>query len=171
MKTNTTFLINELETNAQVFQHLMKVSSADQVTWKPDENKWCLLEIVCHLVDEEVLDFRTRVNTALHPDDYSFVPIDPVGWVNAKSYISQDYAHKVDQWLSEREESIHWLKSLESPNWESVLVHPELGKMSAGQFLENWVAHDFIHLRQMTRTKRAYLNHMAQKDIGYAGKW
>ncbi|MBO3698126.1 DinB family protein [Roseivirga sp. E12] len=171
MTANTNFLIHELSANALVFERLFEVHEAKQALWKPDKDKWCLLEIVCHLVDEEVLDFRTRVKTSLYPDQYDFVPIDPVGWVTSRNYIEQDYQERTQTWLNERQQSIAWLRSLDSPDWKSCLAHPELGEMSAWQFLENWVAHDYIHLRQIIRTKRAYLNHLAQEDLSYAGKW
>lgn len=171
MKTNTDFLIQELEINANTFKHLFKISDTKQPVWKPAEDKWCLLEIVCHLVDEEILDFRTRVKTALNPSQYDFIPIDPEGWVKSKDYINQEYSSKTKDWVEERVKSIEWLKSLDQPNWDSFLIHSELGEMTAGKFLENWVAHDYIHLRQLVRTKRAYLSHLANEDLSYAGAW
>lgn len=171
MKTNTAFLIQELEINACTFEQLFKIRGTEQAVWKPAEDKWCLLEIVCHLVDEEILDFRTRVKTALNQAQYDFVPIDPQGWVKSKDYINQDYQAKTNDWIAERKRSIEWLKSLDQPNWNSFLVHSEQGKMSAGKFLENWVAHDYIHMRQLVRTKRAYLSHLTNEDLSYAGVW
>ncbi len=109
--------------------------------------------------------------TALYPDQYPFVPIDPVDWVTSKAYMKQNYEAKVSELFHEREKSITWLKSLDAPNWKSCLVHSELGEISAGRFLENWLAHDYIHLRQIIRTKRAYLSHLAEEDLGYAGMW
>lgn len=171
MKANFDFLLHELKANSTTFTSLLTLKDEQQALWKPSADKWCLLEIVCHLVDEEVFDFRTRIKTALYPKDYSFTPIDPVGWVTSKAYIKQDYKSKVAQWIREREASLAWLNALESPNWESFLVHDKLGKMSAGLFLENWVAHDFIHLRQIIRTKRAYLDSQTREDLSYAGSW
>lgn len=171
MKANYDFLISELKANANSIRNLLSINSAAQAHWKPSHDKWCLLEIVCHLVDEEILDFRTRVKTALFPDQFTFVPIDPVGWVTSKEYLKQDYRSKVEEWVHEREASLDWLRSLESPNWSSSLVHDQLGEMSAGLFLENWLAHDHIHIRQINRTKRAYLAHLAHSDLSYSGKW
>ncbi|WP_170827379.1 DinB family protein [Roseivirga sp. 4D4] len=171
MTTDSNFLLHELSANAKVFEGLFEINETRQAHWKPSEDKWCLLEIACHLVDEEIFDFRTRVKTALNPEKFDFVPIVPVGWVKSKNYLSQNYEQQTRTWLEERQQSIEWLQSLKSPNWESCLVHPELGEMSAWQLLENWVAHDYIHLRQIIRTKRAYLDHIAKKDISYAGNW
>lgn len=169
MKANFDFLINELESNASTFRNLLRIEDKLQSHWKPSSDKWCLLEIVCHLVDEEVFDFRTRAKAALYK--HPFTPIDPVSWVTSKEYIKQDYQSKVEEWVHEREASLKWLRSLQNPDWNSSLVHDKLGEMSAGLFLENWVAHDFIHLRQIIRTKRAYLDSLSDDDLSYAGKW
>jgi hypothetical protein len=54
--------------------------------------------------------------------------------------------------LSEREASIAWLESLDSPDWEitsqATFVHETITP-SAGDVLVSWLDHDFSHLRQM----------------------
>lgn len=171
MKINPDFVINELESNSLVFEGLLSNIEPPQALWQPAPDKWCLLEIICHLVDEEIHDFRKRVRTALEPERYPFESIDPVGWVTAKKYINQDYDLKVREWIKERQDSIAFLRGLVQPDWNSTLIHPDLGTMSAGLFLSNWLAHDYIHIRQINRTKRAYLNHIAGESLDYAGTW
>lgn len=165
------YIIRQLDLNKGAFEKLLTVTEPEQALWKPAPDKWCLLEIICHLVDEEAFDFRTRVNTALYPDKYPFVSIDPVGWVTEKRYMEQDYEDKVNEWLDEREKSLHWLQSLNAPNWQSHLTHPDLGNMSAMRFLANWLAHDHIHIRQILKVKQAYLAHITGENLSYAGNW
>jgi len=59
--------------------------------WKPAPEKWCLLEIVCHLYDEEREDFRARTRHVLETPTDTLPPIDPQGWVGSRKYIHQDY--------------------------------------------------------------------------------
>ena len=42
--------------------------------WKPESGGWSILEIVCHLVDEEVEDFRIRVQSTLADPTMSAAP-------------------------------------------------------------------------------------------------
>ena len=168
---NPSYIIDQLENNQLVFQHLLQKKSKEESIWKPTSDQWNLLEIVCHLVDEEVHDFRARVKTALDQVNHPFYPIDPVGWVTERKYNEQDYISKVDEWLTEREHSIKWLRSLETPNWSSTFNHVDFGPVSARYFLDNWLAHDHLHIRQINRTKRAYLAHYSGEDLIYAGKW
>ncbi|OEJ99868.1 DinB family protein [Roseivirga misakiensis] len=171
MSFNPNFYITALEANIEAVKNLAIAHSAEQQRWKPTPQTWSLLEIICHLVDEEVLDFRARLQTALYPDKFPFIPIDPESWVESKAYLAQDYDSKIQEWVNERKKSIQWLKGLKEVNWSSALDHEIYGKMSAQLFLENWLAHDYIHLRQITRTKRAFLADLADNDISYAGKW
>ncbi len=171
MKPSPEFVISQLKSNTSIFKALLSNIPEEQEIWNPSADKWSLLEIICHLVDEEILDFRTRVETALYPEQKEFIPIDPVGWVQSHQYMQQRFEVKLKQWIEERSRSVEWLISLKSPNWNNYLNHPELGQLSAGQFLANWLAHDHIHIRQINRTKRAYLEHISDQDLSYAGKW
>lgn len=168
---DSTYIIRQLEQNKAVIQSLLTTQKSEAHFWKASPDKWCLLEVVCHLVDEEIDDFRTRLQTALKPEDYPFLPIDPVGWVKSRKYIEQNFESKITEWSTEREKSLSWLRSLDNPNWDSYFIHKELGPMSASKILANWLAHDYIHIRQILRIKHAYLAHISGQDLSYAGNW
>ncbi len=171
MPDSKAFIISQLEANIEVFKGLLTNLDEEMVMWKPTSDRWCMLEIVCHLIDEEIHDFRARVGAALDADQYPFYAIDPVGWVTERKYIEQDYTSKVNEWINERTKSIDWLRSLDNPDWENSFQHPDFGPVSASHFLSNWLAHDHIHVRQINRTKRTYLEHISDENLEYAGKW
>ncbi len=168
---NTIYIIDQLEKHKAVIPALLNTNEPQAQLWKATPDTWCLLEVACHLVDEETDDFRIRVQTALAPDRHPFIPIDPVGWVKSRKYMEQDYATKVASWISERDKSLNWLKHLKNPDWNSALIHDQLGPMSAGKLLANWLAHDYMHIRQILRIKHAYLAQTSEQDLSYAGKW
>lgn len=101
-------IIQQLENNQQVFKSLLMSKKDGQYLWRPKPGKWNLLEIVCHLLDEERGD---------------------------------------------------------------KLTHPELGDLSAKLFLTNWLAHDYLHIRQILRYDYDYLKQKTNLDLGYAGNW
>ena len=166
----TTYIIRQLDLNKGAFEQLLKVKRPEEALWKPKPEQWCLLEIVCHLVDEEVEDFRLRVKTALNPE-LPLVPIDPESWVAERKYLEQDFDNKVAEWVAERERSLHWLQSLGPVDWQSALPHPDFGPLSAYHFLANWLAHDHIHIRQILKVKQAYLAQLSGQNLSYAGNW
>ncbi len=166
-----TSIIQELENNQSVFSGLLQNANSEMILWRPQPEHWCLLEIVCHLYDEEREDFRQRVKLILEDPSQPLPAIDPANWVLERAYLSQDYATKTTAFLTERTTSVAWLKSLNAPAWGNTYQHPVLGPMSAGLFLANWLAHDQLHIRQINRVKRAYLQHTTGLDLSYAGNW
>lgn len=139
--------------------------------WRSSPGKWCLLEIVCHLFDEECEDFRVRVKHTLEKPSEPLTPFDPVAWVIERDYISKNYEDRLEAFLAERMTSVKWLKSLTSVNWEQGIVHPKLGKLSAELFLTNWLAHDYLHIRQIIKYQYNYLKEQTNVDLNYAGDW
>jgi len=164
-------LINQLERNKTLFYQLFKDASEEETHWKPSEDKWCLLEIVCHLYDEEREDFRVRTRSTLETPNQPLPMFDPVAWVTERKYIEQDYQQMLAKFLAERTTSINWLRSLKNPNWQNAFQHPKLGPLTAHHFLSNWLAHDYLHIRQATKLKYAYLKELTENDLSYAGNW
>lgn len=164
-------LILELEYNVSVFDGLLKDLSNDLIYWKPSEDKWCILEIICHLIDEEVEDFRTRVFHTLENPETEPPKIDPSGWVTERKYMDQSFPDKKDEFMHERNTSVVTLKSLHSANWENGYVHPHFGKLTAYDFLQNWVLHDYLHIKQITKLKYDFLVANGSFNYTYAGTW
>lgn len=164
-------IIQQLEANQQVFAALLAHKEEACTKWKPDLASWSLLEIVCHLYDEEREDFRTRLLNTLFTPGNNPASIDPVGWVTARQYKDQNYEQKIIDFLQERTSSIAQLTSLKNPAWENVYVHPTIGPISAYQFLANWLAHDYHHIRQINRRLYEYLKFSSGEDLSYAGEW
>jgi DinB superfamily len=164
-------LILQLQANRMVFKSLFAGKEAPMTMWKPNQDAWSLLEIACHLYDEEREDFRTRVFNTLFTPEVQPPSIDPPGWITERKYAKQDYTEKVNAFLAERNNSIRKLKALKNTHWEHVYVHPLAGHHTAYQLLANWLAHDYHHIRQINRRLYEYLRESSQVGLGYAGEW
>jgi hypothetical protein len=95
----------------------------------------------------------------------------PESWPRKRDYINQDFRLKAKIFKTERKKSIAYLRSLDNPKWDNYYEHPTLGKLDGNHFLRNWVAHDYLHIRQITKRKYEYLQHMTSEDVSYAGVW
>lgn len=168
---NYSLIINQLERNKTTFHQLFYGATEEEYRWKQSDDKWCLLEIICHLHDEEREDFRTRTRSTLEAPDKALPMFDPVAWVSERKYLEQDYQKVLGNFLSERTQSIRWLRSLENPNWQNAFHHPKIGPLTAHHFLSNWLAHDYLHIRQATKVKYDYLKVLTGNDLSYAGNW
>jgi len=172
-----TEITTQLSANAGVFRALFSQVEPDMICWKPAPEHWSLLEIACHLADEEREDFRARVESVLRDPEQPLPPSDPKGWVRDRDYAGQEFLAKVDEFLEERAQSIEWLRSLEveggakSPDWANAYQHPKFGPLSAKLFLENWLAHDYLHIRQINRRKYEFHRSVVVHALDYAGDW
>ena len=85
------FIIKSLQQNRVIFAQLLFSPHPDLITWSQEPNKWSLLQIACHLRDEEREDFRTRLRYVLETPDLAPPPVNPVAWVTERNYLGQDF--------------------------------------------------------------------------------
>jgi|SRR5579859_4054961 len=164
-------LRQELANGAQVIPSLLAGVTPAEARRKPDPVTWSILEVVCHLYDEEREDFRQRLDIMLHRPADPWPKINPGGWVVERAYNERDYAAMLDQWLAERARSVEWLSGLAAPDWDRRVTSP-FGSMRPGDMLASWVAHDNLHQRQLVELRRARLLTLAEPyDVQYAGDW
>ncbi len=164
-------ITKELSSNKTIFRQLLTGLHQEMILWRPLPEKWCMLEIICHLYDEEREDFRARTIHVLENPGLKLPQIDPQGWVESRKYMEQDYQAKLHDFLEERTQSVQWLQNLAEPNWNNAYDHPKFGKMTAWLFLTNWLAHDYLHIRQVMKLKFEYLKLKTSEDLTYAGTW
>jgi hypothetical protein len=111
------------------------------------EGRWSPLEILAHLRDEEVEDFRPRAMAAVEGRPIEKA-IDPQGWVTQRRYNEMDPGGVFLDWAAERADSCRWLETLNEADLLKTVEHPRLGTMRAGDFIVAWRVHDLLHLRQ-----------------------
>lgn len=164
--------LTRLSANAETIASLARTVSEPQSHWKPTADEWSILEVVCHLYDEEREDFRQRVDYTLHRRGEKWPPINPIGWVTERGYNQRDLNAMLDSFLREREGSLNWLRSLSNPDWTLAYDHPNAGRMTAGDMLAAWVAHDHLHIRQLNHLHWQYFaTQVESRSLDYAGGW
>jgi hypothetical protein len=169
---NADSLIGRLEHTGRAIRALASGVPDADARWKPESGAWSILEIVCHLADEEESDFRVRLRSTLEDPSKHWPGIDPEGWARERRYNEQDLAKNLDRFTREREASLEWLRSLDGPDWSRAHAHLTIGELTAGDLLASWAAHDALHLRQITKR----LFELTERDAGgcstrYAGSW
>jgi hypothetical protein len=156
--------------NAEIIRGLVSGIPGAEARWKPSPEKWSILEVVNHLDDEEREDFRQRLDLVLHRPGEPWPGIDPQGWVTSRRYADRDPVESLDRFLRERERSVAWLDGLGAPAWDNRREHPIAGTLRAGDLLHSWLAHDFLHIRQIARLRYEYVSHLAAPySTKYAG--
>jgi DinB superfamily len=140
--------------------------------WRPAAGGWSILEIINHLADEEVEDFRARLQLTLEDPTEAWPPIDPEVAATDRAYNERDLGESVERFSTARADSVAWLGSLQEPDWSAVHQRPSIGLLSVGDLFAAWCDHDALHLRQIAKR----LHQLAQRDaagfsMSYAGEW
>ena len=164
--------VQQLRTNANIVNAIVRPLSLEQSQWQPDPETWSLTKVMEHLYNEERLDFRKHLQEILSDPPKPWEAFQP------KEYIPVKSCHQaLESFLIERESSVEWLTRLESPDWDlssqaSLGPTGEVLTLSAGDLLVSWVAHDFLHVRQMNELLFAWNEEQGKPfSVQYAGGW
>jgi uncharacterized damage-inducible protein DinB len=164
-------LYQELVNSTEMIVALLAGISQDEVQIKPNPESWSILEVVCHLYDEEREDFREHLDFILYRQNEEWHRIDPEGWVTERRYNEQNFTEMQEKFLSERKNSLAWLQGLSNADWETTYTS-QFGSMKAGDMFTSWIAHDNLHIRQLTELRRNRLERITKPyGIQYAGDW
>ena len=164
-------VIKQLRVNAEIVRALVEPISDEQANWKPDEETWNMKDVMEHVYNEERIDFRKHLKEMFSD------PPQPWGAFRHEELISVKSCHQaLEIFLSERQASLDWLQSLKSPNWEvesqATFGPDEVLTFKAGDVLGSWVAHDFLHIRQMNELLYAWnAQQVSPYSVRYAGGW
>lgn len=158
---NAQGLIDRLSRGAEAIRALLDGADDEEARFRPPSGGWSILEVVCHLKDEEAEDFRQRLRLTLESPSAEWPGIDPARWVTERRYAERALRPEIDGFLAERAKSLAWLLSLRAPDWSSTHTHPRFGSMAAGDLLASWVAHDLLHVRQIARLRYEHARTLA----------
>lgn len=164
-------LYGELAQSTEMIESLLAGIEQEDAVIKPDEQSWSILEVICHLYDEEREDFREHLDFILSRRHEEWHLIDPEGWVTERRYNQQVFAEMKGKFFDERERSLEWLGGLQDSDWDTTFTTP-YRTMTAGDMLASWVAHDNLHIRQLVELRRSRIERITQPcSIEYAGDW
>ncbi len=164
-------IIRQLKVNAEAIRNLVETVPEAQAEWSPKPETWSLRRTMEHVYNEERIDFRKHLKEMLAtpPQPWSEFPRDEyIGVANLRQAL--------EGFLEEREASLAWLAGLKSPDWDftqQAVFDPEhTATMHTGDVLVSWVAHDYLHIRQINELLFAWNEKDgAPYSVRYAGGW
>ena len=164
-------LYEELANSTEMIRALLSSLSQEEARVKLNAESWSILEVTCHLYDEEREDFREHLDFILNRQNTEYHRINPPAWVIERKYNEQDFEAIEEKFFDERKNSLEWLSGLADTDWEITYTSP-IGSISAGEMFASWVAHDNLHLRQLVELRRHRIENITKPyDIQYAGDW
>ena len=166
-----TSLYQELTLSTEMIRSLLAGIGQAEAQVKPDASTWSILEVTCHLYDEEREDFREHLDFILHRQYAEWHVIDPQRWVTERKYNEQSFDEMQKKFFAEREQSLAWLATQAQADL-TITYTSEYGSVSAGEMFACWVAHDNLHIRQLVELRRHFIERTTQPfNLEYAGDW
>ena len=128
-------------------------------------DSWSPYDIIGHLIHGERTDWMVRTRHILaHGDAIPFAPFDREAMRAEPA--RHTLAELLDTFAALRAENLTALRALRLTDAQLVRPgrHPALGRVTLGQLLATWVAHDLSHLAQVSRV-------MGKRYRGLVGPW
>ena len=122
--------------------------------YKPTPDKWCILEILGHLADMEVL-YAYRFRQMLADKKPVIAPIDQDDWARNLGYMERPPAELVALYGLNRHANVQLLRRLKPGDLNKSAYHPELKQdVTVAEYVEKIGTHGANHLEQIERLKK-----------------
>jgi hypothetical protein len=122
--------------------------------YKPAPDKWCILEILGHLADVEIV-YAYRLRQMLADKKPVIAPMDQNDWAQNLGYMQTPPAEMVALYGLNRHANLRLLRRLKPGDLEKSAFHPGTQKnFSVADLIERMATHGANHLQQIDRLKR-----------------
>lgn len=122
--------------------------------YKPAPNKWCILEILAHLADIEIL-YAYRMRQMLADRNPVIAPIDQDAWAKNLGYMESSPPELVALYGLNRHANLRLLRRLKVDDLQKSARHPELDRpVTVADYVQMMSKHGPNHLEQIERLKK-----------------
>ncbi len=122
--------------------------------YKPAADKWCILEILGHIADVEIV-YAYRLRQMLADSSPTIAPMDQDAWASNLGYIEVPAPEFIAVYGLIRMQNLRLLRRLKPGDLDKGAFHPELGRQfTVAELVERIAKHGASHLEQIERLKR-----------------
>ena len=121
--------------------------------YKPSPDKWCILEILGHLADIEIV-YAYRLRQMLADKKPVIAPMDQDDWARNLGYMETPPAEAIALYGLNRHANLGLLRRLKPEDLKKSAYHPELKRdVTVADYVEKLATHGANHLAQIERLK------------------
>lgn len=147
--------ISLLEKTPALLELLLRDVPQDMLQWKPAAERWCIAEVLGHMVViEKLYEQRARRIVLEDSPPLSKYEAPPDAEIRKKSA-----RQHLEEFVPLRRAFVFYLHSVPSSAAARTGQHVELGAISLSQMLHELANHDLGHLRQIAELYRAKAFH------------
>jgi hypothetical protein len=121
--------------------------------YKSSPDKWCMLEILGHLADIEIV-YGYRLRQILADEKPIIAPLDQDAWARNLSYLDSPPSELVAFYGLARHHNLRLLRTLRASDLSKSAYHPEIQRnVTVADLVERMGGHGAAHLQQIERLK------------------
>jgi len=117
--------------------------------WRHGADEWTVAEVLGHLIEAERRGFAGRIRTMLGEEPPRFATWDPAAVALARRDAERGPTALLAEFAVLRANSVALVGGLNDDDLRRHGEHPDVGTLTVGDLLHEWVHHDRNHLRQL----------------------
>jgi hypothetical protein len=147
-----------LGSTARIVEAELGALGDDLAGWRPGPAEWCANEVVGHLVEADARGYAGRIRRILAAPPG--VEPDELGWdqptvAAARGDCAKPSAMLVDDLAASRRDAVALVLSLSPSDLDRTAIHATVGRVTVGQLIQEWCAHDRVHVQQLLKSVQA----------------
>jgi len=151
--------LDTLASTVRIIDELIACLSREDLDWQPAPNRWSVAEVLMHLAHCEEVCFVRRTRDMLDQDD------PPLAAYTVEEFTAADWGFNGDGLAALarlhdlRRGSLDLLETQPASAGSRAGIHPDLGRITLAELLNEWAFHDLGHIRQIAeivRVRRFY---------------
>jgi uncharacterized damage-inducible protein DinB len=136
--------------------------SKEALLYKPSAERWCVLEVLGHLADVEII-YGYRLRQMLADEKPVIAPMDQNAWARNLGYLDSPPAELVAFYGLARHHNLRLLRRLRAVDLLKSAYHPEMQRpMTVAEIVERMGGHGAGHLAQIETLKKGAARGAAQ---------
>jgi hypothetical protein len=133
---------------ATKLEQLVSAISPELIVLRPEDTRWSMLEIVCHLADAELLA-SVRIRRIITQDRPNLWGYQQEQWATALGYRHRRIETVLARFVLLRRENAELIEDLAEEIWHQTGAHDMYGTLSLEQLIEDYLTHTAKHLDQI----------------------
>lgn len=122
--------------------------------YKPSPDKWCILELLGHLADVELV-YSHRLRQMLAEKKSVIAPMNQDDWAQNLGYLEAAPAELVAQYGLNRHHNLRLLRRINVDDLQKSAYHPEKkAEVTVEDLVQRIVRHDANHIAQIETLKQ-----------------
>lgn len=141
-------MIAKYAEQATKLEQLISAISPTLIVRRPEETRWSVLEIVCHLADAELLA-SARIRRIITQDRPQLWGYQQEQWATALGYRHRRIETVMARFALLRRENAELIEGLAEEIWRQTGAHDVYGTLSLEQLIDDYLTHTAKHLEQI----------------------